>query len=82
METVASIVRRGEKIRVLLKRLHQTPILSVANVEKAISLSRANASLLVSKFVESGILNPRDESFEYGRKFVHRECLGLFTGTA
>jgi Fic family protein len=80
-ERVALMGRRSGNALVLLRWLYRTPIITVKGAQRATGLSRANANSLVAKFVESGVLAPVDAQVEYGRQFVHREYLNLFTSS-
>lgn len=78
-DKIALMGRSSDNALRLLKTLYRTPIITVKSAGSATGLTRANANLLVSKFVESGILIPTDEEATYGRQFVHQEYLNLFT---
>jgi DNA-binding IclR family transcriptional regulator len=74
-----SFGRNSQTALSLLKHLYRLPIVSVRNVEAATGLSRTNASKLVAKFLNAGILVPSDETTEYGRTFAHRSYLDQFS---
>ncbi|MCO5297062.1 MAG: Fic family protein [Fimbriimonadaceae bacterium] len=78
---VAAFGRNQATAMTLLKHLYGSPFISVKTVERVTQLSRTNANRLVAKFTDAEILVQTDETVEYGRRFVYREYLDLFTST-
>ncbi len=60
--------------------LFKLPILNVAKVMKWGGLTRAGAQSVVNRFVDMGILKPRDPDKTYGRSYVYEEYLRVFVG--
>ncbi len=76
---VYSLGRSGRVGLTLLQNLFKLPIVTVAKVEEFTRLSRPNANKLVDKFVNIGILEQSDKTVEYGRSFVYKRYLNLFS---
>lgn len=70
--------RRVKTGMIVLENLYKLPIISVKKVEKWTQLSRPQANELVKKLVETGILEQRDKTVEYGRDFRYKRYLDLF----
>ena len=71
--------RRTKNGMKVLRKLFELPIVNVKKVEEWTGLSRQSANILVSKFVELGILEQRDRNTTYGRDFEYKNYLKLFT---
>jgi Fic family protein len=76
---VAGFGRNQATALKLLRHMYARPVTSVRDVQSATGLSRGNANSLVAKFVNAGILVQTDETVEYGRTFVYKRYLALFT---
>jgi len=63
----------------LLQNLYRTPIVTVANVANYTGYSRNGAQKVIDRFVELNILQPRKESEKYGRSYIYRQYVDIFT---
>ncbi len=78
MQTIASFGKKtGVGAMKLLKELYKSPIVNVRRVQEVTGFSRQGAYNLTQRFIDVGILTPRDEK-EYGRNFVYSDYLKLF----
>ena len=63
-----------------LPRLYGQPIVNVATIQKWTGFTRAGAQIVIDRFIEKGILTPKDEDKKYGQSYVYKEYLDIFTG--
>ena len=75
---VNSLLRQTTVANKLLKHLYQQPIVNVAQVAKAVGLSRQAAYGLTKKFVNCGILRPVNPEAQRGIELVHQEYVDIF----
>ena len=61
-----------------LQQLFSAPIVTVGAVAMSMGYTRAGAGRLIDRFVNLGILEPRDEHAKYGRSFIYRRYVSLF----
>jgi hypothetical protein len=66
--------------RLTLPRLYGQPIVNVATIQKWTGFTRAGAQIVIDRFIEKGILTPKDEDKKYGQSYVYKEYLDIFTG--
>jgi Fic family protein len=62
----------------LLQKLYTLPIMNIRKVEEVTGLSRVSSNRLVRKFMELGILVPKDKRIKYGRLFIYKDYFKLF----
>ena len=72
--------RASESAALVLPRLYGQPIVTVATVQKWIGFTRAGVQKVIDRFIEQGILAPKDKSRRYGQSYVYSEYLDIFTG--
>jgi Fic family protein len=65
-------------LKVLLK-LYQQPIINVSIIKEWTGFSEQGAQRVVDRFLENGILQPKNEGEIYGRSYVYGEYLKIFT---
>ncbi len=78
LHRLSGLGRAGKNAVVLLKNLYRIPIVNVRKIEEITGLSREAANRLVKRFIELGILFPKDKQVKYGRLFVYKDYLNLF----
>lgn len=81
LHKISSLGRASKNAIVLLKNLYKLPIVNVKKVQEFTGLSREAANRLVKKFVDLGLLQPKEKEKKYGRVFVYKEYLNLFEKT-
>jgi len=78
LHKVSTLGRASENAIVLLKNLYKLPMVNVRKIQEFTSLSREAANRLAKRFVELGLLHPREKEKKYARIFVYKEYLDLF----
>ncbi len=78
LHRLSGLGRASKNAVVLLKNLYRIPIINVRKIEEVTELSREAANRLVKRFVNLGILLPKDKQVKYARLFVYKEYLSLF----
>jgi Fic family protein len=78
MQTIALFGKKtGGGALKLLRELYKSPIVNVRRVQEVTGFSRQGAYNITERFVNVGILAPRDEK-EYGKNYVYTDYLKLF----
>lgn len=73
--------RASESAIKVLPRLYGQPIVNVATIQKWTGFTtRAGAQTVIDRFIEKGILNPKDKDKKYGQSYVYKEYLDIFVG--
>lgn len=62
-----------------LQHLFKNPIVSNAIVVGAMKFTRAGAGKLIDRFVDLEILKPLDESTKYGKTFIYKNYISIFS---
>ncbi len=78
LHTVSTLGRASKNAIVLLKNLYKLPMVNVRKIQEFTSLSGEAANRLAKRFVELGLLHPREKEKKYARIFVYKEYLDLF----
>ena len=73
--------RASESAVAVLPKLYGQPIVNLATVQKWTGFStRAGAQTVINRFIEQGILSPKDKDKKYGQSYVYKEYLDIFVG--
>jgi Fic family protein len=72
--------RASESAIKVLPRLYGQPIVDVATIQKWTGFTRAGAQIVIDRFIERGILTPKDKDKKYGQSYVYKEYLDIFIG--
>ncbi|MBU0952043.1 MAG: Fic family protein [Elusimicrobia bacterium] len=75
---ISGMGKTGKYAMTLLKDLYKTPIINVKKIQEVTGLSREGANRLATRFMNIGILLPKDKNIKYGRLFIYKEYLNLF----
>jgi Fic family protein len=70
--------RASESAIRVLPRLYGQPIVNVATIQKWTGFTRAGAQIVIDRFIEKGILTPKDKDKKYGQSYVYKEYLDIF----
>jgi Fic family protein len=70
--------RAAESACLVLPRLYGQPIVNIATIQKWTGFSRSGAQRVTDRFIEKGILKPKDEDKKYGQSYVYKEYLEIF----
>ena len=74
--------RASESAIQVLPRLYGQPIVNVATIQKWTGFhTRAGAQIVIDRFIEKGILTPKDKDKKDGQSYVYKEYLDIFTGS-
>jgi len=72
--------RASESAMIVLPKLYGQPIINNAIVRNWTGFtSRAGTQSLIDRFVDKGILTPKDNDKKYGQSYVYKEYLDIFT---
>lgn len=63
----------------VLPKLFGQPIVNAPIVQKWTGFTRAGAQTIIDRFIELGILLPKDKDIKYGQSYVYIEYLNIFT---
>lgn len=72
--------RASESALRVMPELYVLPIVNVATIQKWTGFTRAGAQTVINRFIEKGILTPKDKDKKYGQSYVYKEYLNIFTG--
>ena len=72
--------RASESAIQVLPRLYGQPIVNVAIIQKWTGFTRAGAQIVINRFINKGILIPKDKDKKYGQSYVYKEYLDIFIG--
>lgn len=71
--------RAAESAALLLPRLYGQPIVNVALVQKWTGFTRAGAQTVINRFIDMGILSPKDNDKKYGQSYICKKYISVFT---
>jgi Fic family protein len=81
MSKVQALGKRASESAVrVLPKLYGQPIINVSTIQKWTGFTRAGAQTVINRFIEQGILSPKDKDKKYGQSYVYKEYLDIFTG--
>lgn len=69
----------SESATMILPKLYKLPIVNVAQIQEWTGFSRQGAQNVIDRFVELGILELKDESVTYGRSYIYRKYVDIFS---
>ncbi len=72
--------RASESAMMVLPELYRQPIVTAATVQRWTGFTRAGAQTVIDRFIEKGILVPKDKDKKYGQSYVYKEYLDIFIG--
>ncbi len=70
--------RAAESAALLLPRLYGQPVINVALVQKWTGFTRAGAQTVINRFIEMGILSPKDKDKKYGQSYIYKKYTAIF----
>lgn len=81
MRKVQSLGKRASESAVLvLPKLYGQPIVNNSLVQKWTGFTYAGAEKVIDRFVEMGILVPKDEDKKYGQSYIYKTYTDIFSG--
>ena len=72
--------RASESAVLVLPNLYGQPIVNVATIQKWTGFTFTGAQRVIDRFIEKGILTPKDKDKTYGQSYVYKEYLDIFIG--
>ena len=82
MEKIQKFGKRASESAVLvLPKLYAQPIVNVSVIQNWTKFTRAGAQAVIDRFIDIGILSPKDKNKKYGQSYVYKEYLDIFVGT-
>ena len=73
--------RASESAIMVLPRLYGQPIVNVSTIQKWTGFrTRTGAQIVINRFIEKGILIPKDKDIKYGQSYVYKRYLDIFVG--
>ncbi len=70
--------RAAESAALMLPRLYGQPVVNVALVQKWTGFTRAGAQTVINRFIEMGILSPKDKDKKYGQSYIYKKYTDIF----
>lgn len=70
--------RSAESAALLLPKLYGQPVVNVALVKKWTGFTRAGAQTVINRFIEMGILSPKDKDKKYGQSYIYKKYTDIF----
>lgn len=74
--------RSAESASLLLPKLYGQPVVNVALVQKWTGFTRAGAQTVINRFIDMGILSPKDQDKKYGQSYIYKEYTIIFMSDA
>lgn len=80
MRKIQALGKREATSGVLfLQHLFKNPITSSKIVSEAMQFTRAGAGKLIERFVELGILKQLDENSKWGKTYIYKKYINIFS---
>lgn len=70
--------RSAESAALMLPKLYGQPVVNVALVQKWTGFTRAGAQTVINRFIEMGILSPKDIDKKYGQSYIYKKYIDIF----
>lgn len=70
--------RSSESAALVLPKLYEQPIVNVATIQKWTGFSRVGSQSVINRFIEMGILTPKDKDKKYGQSYIYKKYIDMF----
>jgi len=70
--------RASESASLVLPKLYGQPIVNINIIQKWTGFTRAGAQTVVDRFIEMGILSPKNKDVKYGQSYMYKEYVDIF----
>ena len=70
--------RAAESAAIVLPKLYMQPIVSTALVSEWTGFTPAGAQVVIDRFIDMGILLPKNKKVKYGQTYIYRKYLDIF----
>jgi Fic family protein len=71
--------RASESATLIMTKLYGQPIVNVATIQEWTGFSWKGAQIVIERFIEMGILTPKDKDVTYGQSYVYKEYLEIYS---
>jgi hypothetical protein len=71
--------RSAESAAFLLPKLYGQPVVSVSLAQKWTGFTRAGAQTIINRFIEMGILSPKNKDKKYGQSYIYKKYTNIFS---
>lgn len=71
--------RASESATLVLPKLYGQPIVNVALMRKWTGFTRAGAQTVINRFIDMGILSPKDADKKYGQSYIYKKYTDIFS---
>jgi len=72
--------RAAESAVPVLQELYKQPIVNNSLIQKITGFTRAGAQTVINRFIQIGILTPKDTDKKYGQSYIYKEYVDIFMG--
>jgi Fic family protein len=80
MEKVQTLGKRASESAIkVLPKLYGQPVVNVAVVQEWTGFTRAGAQAVIDRFIQLGILSPKDKDKKYGQSYIYDKYVSLFS---
>lgn len=70
--------RASESATTVLPKLYGQPIVNVNVIQNWTGFTRAGAQTVIDRFIDMGILSPKDKDKKYGQSYIYRDYVEIF----
>jgi len=70
--------RASESATLVLPKLYAQPIVTVSIVQKWTGFTRAGTQTVIDRFIQMGILTPKDKGKKYGQLYMYKNYIDIF----
>ena len=70
--------RASESAMLVLPKLYAQPIVSVGTIKEWTNFTHAGAQHVIDRFVDVGILTPKDKNVTYGQSYMYKKYIDIF----
>jgi len=70
--------RASESAALVLPKLFKQPIITVNGIKQWTGFTRAGAQTVINRFIDMGILIPKDKYKKYGQSFMYKNYIEIF----
>lgn len=71
--------RSSESAAMVLPKLYAQPIVNVSLIQKWTGFTRAGAQSVIDRFIDMGILSPKDKNRRYGQSYIYKKYVAMFS---
>ena len=72
--------RASESAMLVLPKLYAQPIVNIGVVKNWTGFTHAGAQKVIDRFIQIGILIPKDKSKTYGQSYMYKKYIDIFNG--